>query len=68
MRQLPVSKPAKPVRLTQQLNLALAKASAAVAIGKANPEHAQKGCALAYEAVTEAQAIMGEIVRAAEAI
>lgn len=55
-------------RLTEKLNLALAEASAAVAIGKSDPEHAVKACKLAEEAIDKAHAIMGEIMRAVEAI
>ncbi|HKQ38802.1 MAG TPA: hypothetical protein VJ063_12045 [Verrucomicrobiae bacterium] len=58
----------KPQRLTQKLNIVLAKASAAVSIGKDNPEHAQKCLAEADAAIDEAQKIMGEIMRAAESI
>lgn len=36
---------AKKQRLTDRLNLALSRASAAVAIGKDNPEHSQACCA-----------------------
>lgn len=59
---------AKQQRLTQKLNLALSQASAATSIGKANPELAQKACQQADEAIDEAMKIMGEIMRAAEAI
>lgn len=59
---------AKKQRLTDRLNLALARASAAIAIGKDNPEHAQACCKEADLAIEDAQGIMGEIMRAAEAI
>lgn len=63
-----MAKSQKPERLTQRLNVALAKASAAAAIGKDNPPHAQKCCDEASRALDEAQEIMGAIMRAAEAI
>ncbi len=59
---------AKTTRLTQRLNVALAKASAAASIGKDNPEHAQRCCAEADAAIDEAQKIMGAIKCAAESI
>lgn len=59
---------AKKQRLTDRLNIALARASAAVAIGKDNPTHAQAGCKQAADAIDEAQTIMAEIMRAAESI
>lgn len=59
---------AKKQRLTDRLNIALARASAAVAVGRDNPEHAQAGCKQAADAIDDAQKIMGEIMRAAEAI
>lgn len=58
----------KKQRLTDRLNIALARASAAVAIGRDNPEHAQKCCKEAVGAIAEAQEIMGDIKRAAEVI
>lgn len=59
---------AKQQRLTQKLNLALSKASAAVSIGKANPDLAQNACRKADDALDEAMKVMGDIMRAAEAI
>lgn len=59
---------AKHPRLTQRLNLALSRASAATSIGKNNPEMAQNACREADAVLQEAMEIMGEIMRAAEAI
>lgn len=59
---------AKQQRLTQKLNLALSEASAATSIGKDNHELAQKACLQADAALDRAMTIMGEIMRAAEAI
>lgn len=59
---------AKKQRLTDRLNLALARASAAISIGRDNHEHAQACCKEAESAIEDAQTIMGEIMRAAEAI
>lgn len=59
---------AKKQRLTDRLNIALAKVSASVAIGRDNPEHSQACCREAVAAINEAQEIMGEIRRAAELI
>lgn len=59
---------AKPQRLTQRLNLALSKASAAISIGRDNPEHAQAACREADAAIDEAIKVMAEIMRAAETI
>lgn len=59
---------AKQQRLTQKLNLALSRASAAASIGKDNPDLASKACKEADAALDEAMVVLGEIMRAAEAI
>ena len=59
---------AKQQRLTQKLNLALSRASAAASIGKDNPGMAHKACQEADTAIDEAMKVLAEIMRAAEAI
>lgn len=55
---------AKKQRLTERLNIALAQASAAVAIGRDNSERAQVACRQGGNALDDAQKIMSEIMRA----
>lgn len=59
---------AKQQRLTQKLNLELAAVSAAISSGRDNPELAHKACREADPHLENAVKIMGEIMRAAEAI
>lgn len=59
---------AKQPRLTQRLNLALSRASAATSLGKDNPDMAHKACQEADKVLDEAMGILAEIMRAAESI
>lgn len=59
---------AKQQRLTDRLNLALSNASAAISIGKDNPELAVGSCREADKALDEAFAILHLIMRATEQI
>lgn len=59
---------AKTQRLTDRMNIALSRASAAASVGKHNPEAAVKCLAEVERAVDEAMEILSAISRAASSI